>query len=80
MNTKTLNRPVTVYEYWRPAEAKYNEPFQKREIGSGSFHQWGAEFEEFTEGPGNRTIAIVELLNGEIITPLPELIRFEDKL
>lgn len=42
------------------------------------FHQWGAEYEEFESGPGNYTVAIVELPDGTIQTHMPNCIRFLD--
>lgn len=42
----------------------------------GIFHQWGNSFEEFENGPGNYSIAIIELPNGEVIEVLPSKIKF----
>lgn len=42
----------------------------------GVFHQWGVSFEEYESGPGNYTIALVELPNGEIESVLPRNIKF----
>lgn len=33
---------------------------------NGYFHQWGIDFEEFSEGPGNYTTAIIEDTSGKI--------------
>jgi hypothetical protein len=44
----------------------------------GKFHDWGVEFEEFENGPGNYTVAIVEMPDGSIQTLVPWLIRFLD--
>lgn len=46
----------------------------------GYFHQWGCDFEEFESGTGNYSVAIVELPNGEIVTPLPNNIKFIDNI
>ncbi len=45
----------------------------------GTFTQWGNAYEEFASGPGNYTIAIIELPNGEIATALPEDVIFLDR-
>lgn len=46
----------------------------------GYFHGWGCNYEEFETGAGNYSVAIVELPDGEIITPLPNDIEFIDKI
>lgn len=46
----------------------------------GYFHQWGCDCEEFEDSVGNYTVAIVELPNGEIVTPVPKDIKFIDKI
>ncbi|WP_017346153.1 hypothetical protein [Pantoea sp. A4] len=45
---------------------------------TGKFHQWGIAFEEFETGPGNYTVAIVELPDGTITTHIPDFVRFLD--
>lgn len=45
----------------------------------GFFHQWGNAYEEFQSGPGNFTMAIIELPGGRIITALPEDVKFQDE-
>lgn len=45
----------------------------------GWFHQWGMSYEEFDNGPGNYSIAIVELDNGHVILPMADDIIFLDK-
>lgn len=72
-------RPVTVFEYYRPDGASYSAPLKKREQCKGMFHQFGFDYEEFESGPGNYTTAIVELEDGTVITPVAEMIRFDDK-
>lgn len=42
------------------------------------FHQWGAEYDEFENGPGNYTVAIVELEDGSIKTIPPNWLKFEE--
>jgi len=70
-----MTRPVTVFEWWRPKEALYDTPFEKREIGAGNFHQFGVNCEE---GAGNYSTAIVEMPNGEVKNVPVDLIRFDD--
>jgi len=43
---------------------------------NGVFHQWGAGYEEFETGPGNFTVAIVEMEDGEIKEFMPTDIKF----
>ena len=44
----------------------------------GTFHAWGIEYEEGEYGYGNFSTAIVELDNGQIVTPAANMIRFLD--
>lgn len=44
--------------------------------GEASFHQWGVDYEEFENGPGNYSVAIIERDNGKIETVRPEMIEF----
>jgi hypothetical protein len=46
-------------------------------IGKGLFLQWGVEYEEFENGPGNYTVAIVELPDGSVESFMPNCIKFE---
>ncbi|CAH5462713.1 TPA: hypothetical protein N0X70_001533 [Enterobacter roggenkampii] len=49
---------------------------KKETVIEGLFHQWGSDFEEFETGPGNMTVAIVELPDGTVETFVPHLIKF----
>ncbi len=40
------------------------------------FHDWGVNYEEFSEGPGNFTTAIVEREDGTIETPEASMVQF----
>jgi hypothetical protein len=42
----------------------------------GIFHQWASAFEEFESGPGNYTVALVELPDGTVQSLLPSQIKF----
>ncbi|MBD1601951.1 hypothetical protein [Pseudomonas typographi] len=48
------------------------------DAAEGKFHGWGVEYEEFENGPGNYTVAIVEMPDGTVQTLVPWLIRFLD--
>lgn len=50
--------------------------FQKDFATFGLFHQWGVSYEEFENGPGNYTVAIVENEDGTISEVLPVNIKF----
>jgi len=43
---------------------------------TGRFHCWGSGYEEFDSGPGNYTVAIVELEDGSIEEFPPYLVKF----
>lgn len=55
-----------------------NGKWEEREFEMGYFHQWGADYEEFESGPGNYSVAIVELPGGKIVTPVAQNIEFID--
>jgi len=42
----------------------------------GTFHQWAPGYEEFESGPGNYTVALVEIADGTIEEVLPTHIKF----
>jgi len=42
----------------------------------GLFHQWAPAYEEFENGAGNYTVALVELANGTIEQVLPKNLKF----
>ncbi len=48
------------------------------DAAEGKFHGWGVEYEEFESGPGNFSVAIVEMADGTIQTLMPWAIRFLD--
>ena len=71
-------RKVAVYEY-KQVQADGKSYSEKVEIGRGVFHQFGVSYEEFEEGPGNFTTAIVEMPDGKVLNIYAENIRFLDK-
>lgn len=49
--------------------------------GTGLFHQWANAYEEFESGPGNYTVALIEIVQpggGIMIEVLPSNLRFKD--
>jgi hypothetical protein len=48
------------------------------DVCEGKFHGWGVEYEEFESGPGNYSVAIIELPDGTMQTLVPWLVRFLD--
>lgn len=50
--------------------------WEKDFINEGLFHQWASSYQEFENGAGNFTIALVELPNGEIEEVLPSNLKF----
>ena len=52
--------------------------YSKIEDRIGSFHGWGADYEEFDHGVGSFSIAIIELSTGEVITPASDMVKFLD--
>lgn len=68
------NRKVMVSKRTWPRGSGY--PFISEVIGTGIFHGWGHAYEEFESGPGNYTIALVEMSDGSVLTPNPHEIMF----
>ena len=68
-------RTVKVFEYHK-VEGKSH--FEKVEIGTAKFHQFGFDYEEFETGPGNYSTAIIEYDNGEVGNVHVDLIQFID--
>jgi len=68
-------RPVKLF-----VSTNVSRPHEDRQlIGTGKFHQWGSEFMEFESGPGNYTVAIIELPDGTIQKYEPTMIEFDDQ-
>lgn len=44
----------------------------------GLFHGWGVEYEEFDTGPGNYSVAIVELPDGQVKTYPAYRVKFTE--
>lgn len=70
MPTELRPCSFTFVEYVRPGE-RYTR------VGHGLFHGWGVDFEEFETGPGNFSVAIIELPDGKIKTVKADAVTFE---
>lgn len=46
----------------------------------GLFHQWASDFMEFETGPGNYTVALIELDDGRIVKGVADTVVFLDKV
>lgn len=73
-----MTRPVSVFKWFRPEDAKYSDPYTKEFVGAGKFHQFGCDFEQFEDGAGNFTTAVVEMPDGSIENIAVDLVRFDD--
>ena len=51
----------------------------KKEMGEAVFHQFGVDYEEFSEGPGMFSAAIIEWPGGQVEIVRADHIRFLDK-
>lgn len=49
---------------------------KREKVVHGVFHQWGVDYEEFENGPGNYSVGIVELEDGSVQRFIPENIKF----
>lgn len=68
-----MTRKVIVYEMTRNSDTKRYERTQAK---TGTFHQWGLRLEEDDRGFSSESAAIVELEDGNVITPSADLIQF----
>ena len=60
---------------WSKEDNRYINAFEQP--FEAWFHQWGSEFQEFESGPGNYSVAIIELDSGEVKTVVPEWVTFK---
>jgi hypothetical protein len=71
----TMKRKVKVFKY-----EKTHKPgksyFDKVPDGEATFHAFGCDYEEFEEGPGNFSTAIIERKDGAIENVPVEMIKF----
>ena len=71
-------RKVTIFEYEKNERGNIKQPSNLILAGKGLFHCWGSDFEEFETAPGNYTVGIVELMDGQIVKVCPALLRFDE--
>jgi hypothetical protein len=69
-------RKVMVYE--RICPHGRGNPATITEVGSGLFHCWGISYDERDNEFSHFTVAIVEMEDGTVRTPLPFDIKFID--
>jgi len=50
--------------------------FESDFLSEGLFHQWAGAYEEFDNGAGNYTVALVEIFDGTIVEVLPKNLKF----
>lgn len=58
-----------------PGTAQFSDDYPLE----GKFHQWGSNHEEFENGVGNYTVAIIECPDGTIEEVLPSKLKFISK-
>lgn len=63
----------------RKCKGKYYKDGKCEEFAFGYFHKWGIGYEHSVIGDIKVDTAIVELMNGEIITPYASDIKFIDE-
>lgn len=68
-------RRVDFYKYVRVEGQSFSD---KVLAGEGTFHEFGFDYEDFETGPGNFSIAIIELDDGTIKSLPVEMIAFKD--
>jgi hypothetical protein len=68
-------RPVEYYRYEKQKDSCVFLPVKE---GEALFHCFGVDYEEFENGPGNYSTAIIELPDGSIKSIPVELIKFAE--
>lgn len=56
----------------------WNKEAKQYDVVSGVFHQWGYDAIETKENVASVSVAIVEMDNGNIVTPVPCDVTFTD--
>lgn len=70
-------RKVQTYKYEKPVPPSLTRNKIRDKVGT--FHQFGINYEEFDDGPGNFTTAIVEMPDGTVKNIPVENIKFLEK-
>jgi len=65
-------RMVWVYQW----DNQHRPGTKKIRVGTGVFHQFGVDYEEFETGPGQFTTAVVEMPDGTVKGLPLDLISF----
>lgn len=60
----------------RYCKGRYYKGGNYHNFSIGRFHQWGSNYEEYENGAGNYSVAIVELPDGTVIMPVADDICF----
>ncbi len=60
----------------RLCKGRYYKAGGYHDFQVGQFHQWGSSYEEFENGAGNYSVAIVELPDGTVVMPVADDICF----
>lgn len=68
-----MSRPCIVSRKYHNGKAWVIE-----DVGPATFHQFGADYEEFSEGFAPFTTAVVEFPNGQVDMVRAERVRFTD--
>lgn len=72
-------RKVIVSKWTHVLEDDKPSEWRDVEIGEAWFHGFGADYEEFENGPGNYSTAIIEWPDGRVEMVRPDKIRFVDR-
>jgi hypothetical protein len=70
-------RQVILLERYRP-EGRVRDAIRETDV-TATFHAWGVEHEEYLDGPGNFSTAIVELEDGTVKNVPCDMVRFITK-
>lgn len=73
-----MTRPVSIFKWFRPEGAPYNDPYTKEFVGTGKFHEFGVDSEEVECGVSTYSTAIVEMPDGSVSNITVDLVRFDD--
>ena len=60
----------------RYCNGRYYKAGAYHDFSFGKFHQWGSNYEEYENGAGNYSVAIVELPDGTVVMPVADDICF----
>ncbi len=71
-----MTRSVIVYKWEREKGQRH---MVKVHDYVATFHSFGSNYEEFEDGAGNYSSAIVERLDGQVENVAVELIKFTDR-